>query len=65
MCMYVFDGARINFDRFTAYQTAIFGNFLHSRVWSLRNQHPLQFSMDHFKTLHTCYEHIENVHLAF
>ena len=42
-----------------------FGNFLHSRVWSLRNQHPLQFSMDHFKALHTCYEHIENVHLAF
>ena len=44
---------------------AIFGNFLHSRVWSLRNQHPLQFSMEHCKTLHTCCEHIENVHLAF
>ena len=65
MCMWVFDGARINFDRFTACQTVILGNILHCRVWSLCNQLPLQFSMDHFETLHTYCGHIENLHVAF
>ena len=29
------------------------------------NQLLLQFSMDHFETLHTCCGHIEDVHVAF
>ena len=41
------------------------GNFLHCRVWSLCNQHPLQFSMDHFETMHTCCGYIEDVHVIF
>ena len=54
MCMLVFGGARINFDRITASNLVILGNFLHCRVWNLCNQLVLQFSMDHFETMHTC-----------
>ena len=43
----------------------ILGNLLHCRVWSLCNQLPLQFSMDHFETVHTCCRHIEDVHVGF
>ena len=42
----------------------LLGNFLHCPVWSLCNQLPSQFSIDHFETLHTC-GHIEDVHVAF
>ena len=46
MCMWVFGGSRINFDRITAFRTlVILGNFLHCRVWSMCNQLLLQFSM--------------------
>ena len=67
MCMWVFGGARINFDRITAIQTliVILGNFLHCRVWSLCNQLLLQFSMDHFETMHTYCGYIEDVHVNF
>ena len=44
---------------------AILGNFLHCRVWSLCNQLVLQFSMDHFETLHSCCVYIEDVHVNF
>ena len=43
----------------------ILGNFLHCRVWSLCNQLLLQFSMDHFETMHTCCGYIEDVHVNF
>ena len=35
------------------------------RVWSLCNQLLLQFSMDHFETMHTCYGYIEDVLMNF
>ena len=41
------------------------GNFLHCRVWNLCNQLLLQFSMDHFETMHTCCGYIEDVHENF
>ena len=61
MCMWVFDGARINFDRIIAYRTypSHFRQLLHCRVWSLCNQLLLQFSMDHFETMQTCCGYIE------
>ena len=31
-----------------------FRHLSHCRIWSLSNQHLLQFSMDHFETMHTC-----------
>ena len=34
-------------------------------VWSLCNQLLLQFSMDHFETMHTCCGYIEDVHVNF
>ena len=43
----------------------ISGNFLHCGVWSLCNQLLLQFSMDHFETMHTCCGYIEDVHVNF
>ena len=39
--------------------------FLHSRVWSLCNEHLLQFSMDLFETFHTCCGHNEDVQVDF
>ena len=64
MCMWVFGGAKINFDRITAFQTlVILGNFLHCRVWSLYNQPLLKFSMDHFETMCSCCGYIEDVHV--
>ena len=54
MCVWVFDGFLV-----------ILGNFLLCRVWSLCNQLPLQFSMDHFENLHTCCGHIKDMHVAF
>ena len=66
MCMCVFGGARINFDRITAFPNlAILGNFLHGRGWSLCNQLLLQFSMDHFETMHTYCGYIEDEHVKF
>ena len=66
MCMWVFGGAIINFDRITAFQTlGILGNVLHCMVWSLCNQLLLQFSVDHFETIHTCCGYIEDVHVTF
>ena len=38
---------------------------LHCRVWSLCDQHLLQFSMDHFETMHTCCGFIEDVYVNF
>ena len=43
----------------------ILGNFLHCTVLSLCNQLLLQFSMDHFETMHTCCGYIEDVHVNF
>ena len=64
--MWVFGGARINFDRITGLSTlVILGNFLHCRVWSLCNQLLLQFSTDHFETMHICCGYIEDVHVNF
>ena len=63
MYMWIFDEARTNFDRITAYQTL--GNILHCRIWSLCNQLLLQFSIDHLETLYTYCGHIKNVHVAF
>ena len=65
MCMWVFGGARINFDRINLSNLVILGNFLHCRVWSLCNQLLLQFSMDHFEIIHTCCGYIEDVHVNF
>ena len=66
MCIWVFNGAKINFDRITAFRTlVILGNFLQYRVWSLYNQLLLQFSMDHFETLHTSGGLIEDVPVGF
>ena len=67
MSMGLFDGARINFDRISAFETliVILGNLLQRRVWSLCNQLLLQFSMDHFETMHTCCGYIEDVHVNF
>ena len=42
-----------------------FRQLLHCRVWSLCNQLLLQFSMDHFETMHTRCEYIEDVHVNF
>ena len=61
MCMWVFGGAR----NYSLLNLVILGNFLHCRVWSLCNQLLLQFSMDHFETVHTCCGYIENVHMKF
>ena len=60
-----FGGARNTFDRITAFRQLILGNFLHCRVWRLCNQLLLQFSMDHFETMLTCYRYIEDVHMNF
>ena len=38
---------------------------MHCRLWSLCNQLLLQFSMDHFETMHTCSGYIEDVHVNF
>ena len=66
MCMWVFGGARINFDRINSLSNlVILGNFLHCRVWSLCNQLLLQFSMDHFETMHTYCGYTEDVHVNF
>ena len=67
MCMWVFDLARIDSFRenYGLSNLVILGNCLHSRVWSLRNQRLLQFSMDLFEYLHTCCGHDENVHVDF
>ena len=62
MCMRVFGGARNNYSLLNL---VIFGNVLHCRVWSLCNQPLLQFSMDHFETMHTCCAYIEDVHVNF
>ena len=43
----------------------ILGNLLHCGIWSLCNQLLLQFSMDHFETLHTFCGYIEDVHVGF
>ena len=43
----------------------LLGNFLHCRVWSLCNQVFLQFSMDHFETMHSCCGYIGDVHVNF
>ena len=61
MCMWVFGGARINFYSLSNF----LGNLLHCRVWSLCNQLLLQFSRDHFETMHTCCGYIEDVHVNF
>ena len=63
MCMWVFGRARINFDNYSLSNLVILGNFLHCGVWSLCNQLLLQFSMDHFETMHTCCGYIEDVHV--
>ena len=64
MCMWVFDGARLNFVRTTAFRTlSIWAFFLHCRVWSLGNQLLLQLSMNLFETLWACCGHNENVHV--
>ena len=34
-------------------------------VASLCNQHLLEFSSNHFETLHRCYKHIEDKHVTF
>ena len=47
MCMWVFGGARINFDRITAFRT---------------NQLLPEFSSNQFETLDRRYKHIEDVH---
>ena len=44
ICMWVFDGARLNFDRIVGFlNLVIFAAFLHCRVWSLCNQLILLF----------------------
>ena len=43
MCMYVFDGAIINYN---ISNLDIFDSFLHCRVWSLCNHLLLQFLVD-------------------
>ena len=63
MCMWVFDGAKINFDSLS--NLVILGNFLHCRVWSLYNQLLFQFSMDHFESMLSCCGYIEDVHVHF
>ena len=60
MCMWVFGGAKINFDSLS--NLVILGNFLH--CW-ICNQLLFQFSMDHFESMHTCCEYIEDVHVHF
>ena len=70
MCMWVFGGARINFDRITAFELhypspSHLSKYLHCRVWSLCNQLLIQFSVDHFETMHTCCGYIEDVHVNF
>ena len=57
MCMWVFDIARINVDRMTA--------FLHCRVQSLSNQLLLKFSTDFSQTLQTYCGHSECLHMSF
>ena len=65
MCMWLFNAARSNLDRITAFLTlVILDNFLHRRVQSLCNQLLLQFCMDHFETMHACGRNIENVHVC-
>ena len=60
-----FDGARIDFDRITAFELSNFRQFLHYRVLRLRNQFLSQFYVDLFQTLHTCCGHHEDVYVGF
>ena len=46
------------------FELSHFRQLLHCRVWSLCNQLLLQFSMDHFETMHTCCG-CEDVHVNF
>ena len=65
MCMWVFNRAKVGFDNYGLLNLVIFGNFLHCRVWSLCNQHLLQFSMDVSQTWQKHCERIEDVHMGF
>ena len=77
MCMLIFAGEKIIFDKITAFWTwTIFrlgfnldlDNFqvrLQYGVASLCNQLLPEFSSNQFETLHRCYKHIEDVHVTF
>ena len=67
MCIWVFDGTRIYFDRKCPFQLRHLWQFFffHCRIWSLCNQLLLQFSMDHYETMHPFDRHIEDVHVGF
>ena len=47
------------------FELSHFRQFLDCMVRSLCNQLLLQFSMDHFETMHTCRGYIEKVHVNF
>ena len=64
-CMWVFGWARINFDKYSLPNLVILGNSLQYRVWNLCNQLLLQLSKDHFETMHTCCEYIEDIYVNF
>ena len=66
MCTWVFDGARINFDRFTASKRSHFlAAYSHCRVWSLLINSFLQFSVGVSQTLQTYVGHIGDTPMTF
>ena len=64
MCMWVFNEAKTNFDRITAYRT-FYATFCIVGYGVYVINSSCSFLMDHFETLHTCCGHIEDVHMAF
>ena len=65
MKMWVFDGARMNFDRITVFlNPVILGSLLHWKVWNLGNQLCDSFQWM-FLNWRTHCRNIEDVHLGF
>ena len=58
MCMWGFDGARINFDRIAAFKLSHFWQLFGTMAY---NQLP-KLLKDSFHTLQTCWEHNEDNH---
>ena len=61
MCLWVFDGARINFDRITAFETSFWQLFYKKGYYHLL----LHFLKDTVHTLQICLEHNEDMHVTF
>ena len=63
--MWVWVELKLILTELQPFELSHFRQLFDCRVWSLCNQPILQFSMDHFETMHTYCGYIENVHVNF